>query len=127
MSHFTRLQTRLVEPDYLQQALRDLGHEVRQGPVEVQGYLGTRTAVDFLIPSGTRGFDIGFRQGADGHEVVADWWGIKNLEQEVFLQKLTQRYAYHAVRAQLEKQGFALVDEEQTAEAGLRLTLRRVG
>lgn len=126
MSHFTRLQTRLVQRQHVVQALQDLGYDVRQGGVEIQGYMGTRTAVDFMVPSGTPGYDIGFRQGGDGYEVVADWWGIKDLQQEVFLQRLTQRYAYCAVRRQLEEQGFTLVGEEQTAEEGLRLTLRRV-
>ena len=58
--------------------------------------------------------------------MVADFWGIKNLEQEEFLRNLTQAYARRAVRAQLAEQGFSVAEEVRTAQGGIRLVLRRV-
>ncbi len=126
MSHFTRIQTRLAAREHLMKALQDLGHVAREGRLEIRGFQGIRTTVDIMIPTGTAGYDIGFQKVGDCYEMVADWWGLDTLDQEQFLQQLTRAYAYNAVRAQLDQQGFSLVEEEQTAEQGIRLTLRRV-
>jgi len=126
MSHFTRIQTRLVERQHLLEALRDLGFSPQVGRLEVRGFLGVTRVAEIRIASGTPGYDIGFAQVGDTFEMVADFWGIKNLNQESFLRHLTQAYARRAVRAQLAKQGFSVAEEVQTAQGGIRLVLRRV-
>jgi len=126
MSHFTRIQTRLVERQHLLEALRDLGFSPQVGRLEVRGFLGVTRVAEIRIASGTPGYDIGFAQVGDTFEMVADFWGIKNLNQEAFLRHLTQAYARRAVRAQLAKQGFSVAEEVQTAQGGIRLVLRRV-
>jgi hypothetical protein len=127
MSHFTRIKTQLIERDYLTRALADLGYSWEEGTVEVRGYAGNRAQVDLRVPTRTPGYDIGFQKCGDAYELVADWWGIKDVVREPFLRKLTQRYAYHAARAQLEQQGFALVSEEQSEVGQIHLLLRRMG
>jgi hypothetical protein len=57
---------------------------------------------------------------------VADWWGIRDIKQERFLQQVMQRYACHAARARLEEQGFALVSEEMQQGKRIHLVLRRM-
>ena len=124
MSHFSRIKTRMVERQHLLAALRDLGHTPQEGEVQARGFAGGRAQVEIKIPT-RGGYDIGFRPTAEGYEVVADWWGVRGVKQKDFLQKLQQRYAYHAARAKLEEQGFSLVSEEQ--EGGrIRLVLRRM-
>ena len=125
MSHFTTVQTQMVEAEYLQAALRDLGYTPEPAGV-VRGFAGGSTNAEFRVPSGSKGYDIGFRKTAGRYELVADWWGIRDVKQEELLRRLTQRYAYHAARAKLEAQGFDLVQEEQQEGGRIHLVLRRM-
>lgn len=126
MSHFTRMQTQMVEKTYLQQTLTDLGYACEEGHVEIRGYGGNRTLVDLRVSTKNPGYDIGFRKVGTAYEIVADWWGIRDTKQERFLQQALQRYAYHAARAKLAAQGFALVSEEMQEGERLHLVLRRM-
>lgn len=126
MSHFTRIQTRLVAREHLLGALRDLGFAPQVGRLEIRGFMGVTRVAEIRIASGTPGYDIGFAQVGDTFELVADFWGIQDLRQEEFVQRLTQAYARRAVRAQLAEQGFSVAEEVRTAEGGVRLVLRRV-
>ena len=126
MSHFTRIKTRMVERAHLVAALRDLGHAPEEGQLQARGFGGNRTPVEVRIQTRNSGYDVGFRRTAEGYEVVADWWGVKGIKQNEFLQQLQQRYAYHATRAKLQEQGFALVTEEQQEDGRIRLVLRRL-
>lgn len=125
MSHFTSIKTQIVEKEYLKQALSDLGHGYSEGNVQIRGYQGNRTNVEIKVPTQSSGYDIGFRKSGNAYEVVADWWGIRDIKQEQFLQQLFQRYAYHAARAKLEEQGFSLVSEEVQQGEQIHLVLRR--
>jgi hypothetical protein len=125
MSHFTTIRTQLVETTYLEKALVDLGHTVQRGPVTVNGYMGNTAQADFKIGTANKGYDIGFRRSGPCFELVADWWGIKGIDQGSFVKKLTQRYAYHAAQEALQAEGFSLVEEEQQQDGTLHLVLRR--
>ena len=125
MSHFTTIKTKIVEKEYLKQALSELGHNYQEGNVNIRGYQGIQTPVAIKIPTKNYGYDIGFRQSNNAYEIVADWWGIKDIKQEQFLQQVSQRYAYHAAKAKLEEQGFSLVSEEAKAGDRIHLVLRR--
>ncbi len=125
MSHFSRLQTRLVERDYLRQALCDLGYRPVEGDLEAHGYAGIRARVDLKVVASPAGYDIGFRGTPDGYEVVADWESL-GLDERTWVGQLQQRYAYHATRGRLEAQGFHLV-EERTEAGRIHLLLRRSG
>jgi Protein of unknown function (DUF1257) len=126
MSHFTRMKTQIVEKEYLLQALADLDYACEEGQVDIRGYGGNRMRVDIKIATASHGYDIGFRKTGNAYEIVADWWGIRGINQAQFLQKVMQRYAYHADRAKLEEQGFALVSEEVQQGERLHLILRRM-
>ena len=125
MSHFTSIKTQIVEKEYLKQALSDLKHAYSEGNVQIRGYQGNRTDVEFKIPTNNSGYDIGFRQVGNAYEVVADWWGIRDISQQQFVQQVYQRYAYHAAKAKLEEQGFSLVSEEVQSGERIHLVLRR--
>jgi hypothetical protein len=126
MSHFTRMQTQMVEKVYLMQALADLGYTCQEGQVEIRGYGGNRTRVDLRVVTKNPGYDIGFRKVDNAYEIVADWWGIRDTKREQFLQQVLQRYAYHEARVKLEEQGFALVSEEVQEGERIHLVLRRL-
>ncbi len=126
MSHFTTLATRLVRTDHLKAALADLGLEVEEGELEIRGFGGQRTPVELKVRVDQGAHEVGFRRSGGAFEVVADWYGIRQLDRLRFPRALAQRYAYHATRAELAAQGFDLVAEETTAEGTIHLTVRRM-
>lgn len=126
MSHFTRIRTQMVEKEYITQALQDLGYSCEVGQVEIRGYGGQRTSVEIRMSTSSPGYHIGFRKSGETYELVADWWGIEEIQKDAFVQQLTQRYAYHATRAKLEEQRFSLVTEDVDQEGRLHLVLRRM-
>jgi hypothetical protein len=125
MSHFTTLQTQISHGPYLITALQNLGYRPEEGRVYVKGYGGSRTPVDIRIPSKAFGYDVGFRKEGSHYVCVADWFGVRGIQQETFLQTLTQQYASIAVKDQLASQGFALAEEKQV-EGRIHLVLRRM-
>ena len=125
MSHFTRLKTKMTVREHLTGALEDLGYRCQEGDVEIRGYDGNRTKVQIRVPTANVGYDIGFTESGGSYALIADWWGIQDVQPEAFVRDLTKRYAYRAARATLEEQGFALVDEEVAEDGRLHLTLRR--
>lgn len=124
MSHFSRIQTALMEKEYLLMALKDLGMEYQEGDLSIKGFAG-KMKVDIRV-SLPLSYDIGFRKGANGYELVADWFGVRGIQRDQFLKQLKQRYAYHVTRSKLEKQGFTLVEEEVKETGQIRLLLRRM-
>ena len=125
MSHFARLNTKMTVREYLTGELEDLGYQYEEGDVEIRGYGGNRTRVQIRVPTANAGYDIGFTESGGSYALIADWWGIEDVQPEAFVRDLTKRYAYRAARATLEEQGFALVDEEVAEDGRLHLTLRR--
>lgn len=128
MSHFTRLRTKLVERRFLLAALDDLGLAHEEGDLSVRGLGGATTRAEIRAPTSDPRFDIGFVASGDGggYEIVADWWGVKDWTQDDLVASLTRRYAYHAARESLEREGFGLVTEEQQADGRIHLVLRRM-
>ena len=126
MSHFTRVKTQMVEKEFIVKALQDLEYAYEEGSVEIRGYGGNRDRVEIRVPTSNSGYDIGFRKAGNVYEMVADWWGIRDIKQEQFVQQLIQRYSYHATRAKLEEQGFSLVTEENQQDGQIHLVLRRM-
>ena len=125
MSHFTRLKTKMTVREHLTGALEDLGYRCQEGDVEIRGYDGNRTKVQIRVPTANAGYDIGFTESGGSYALIADWWGIEDVQPEAFVRDLTKRYAYRAARATLEEQGFDLVGEEVAEDGRLHLTLRR--
>jgi len=126
MSHFTKIKTRLVNREYLLKALKDLGYQPEEGEVEIQGYANQKQKVCIKIRTANPGYDIGFVREGKEYKLVADWYGIKDVTPEEFLKRLYQRYAYHAVKDRMERQGFEMVEEEHKEDDRIRLLLRRV-
>ena len=116
----------MVEKAFLLKALADLGHAPQDGNVEVRGYLGIRTIVEVKIATQNPDYDIGFHKIGENYQCVADWFGLREMDQTKFIEQITQRYSYHAARAKLEEQGFALTSEETQKDGRIHLVLRRM-
>lgn len=133
MSHFTILKTQIVDIDALVKALADLGfmqvevHPIAQGLYGYQGDLRPETAEviirrEFIGPASN---DIGFKRTPGGSfDAIISEYDRREYSQE-WLNRLLQRYAYHAARAKLEAQGFDLVAEETEEDGRIHLVLRR--
>jgi hypothetical protein len=125
MSHFSKIKTQITDKRYLLQALDELGFQYDSGKLQVGGFLEQKMDVDILIRIPLSN-DIGLRTNGGIYEVVADWAGVHGLSQKDFIERLTQRYAYHAAKSQLEEQGFTLVEETVQNTGQIRLVLRRM-
>jgi hypothetical protein len=125
MSHFSQIKTQIRNLTSLEAALTDLGIDWKSGPKEVRGYRGqTQTAAVTIEQE--NGYDLGFTWNGKEYEMVADlqfWqqpWPVEH-----FLNKVTQRYAYHTVVSETAKQGFQVAEQKQNADGSLRLVVQR--
>lgn len=124
MSHFTKIATKLVDGDFIKDALVAMGYEPISTGSGVKGWQGQRTGADFKIaPAGSR-HEIGFVRGPGGYEVVADWYSM-SLRQGEFVSELTRQYALGATKATLARQGYQLAEESTSQDGVVRLVLTR--
>ena len=126
MSHFTTVKTRIVSKEHLKKALDDMEMAYQEGQVSVRGYNGQTTSVEIRVPTKNQGYDLGFRKQADTYELVADWYGIKDINQDNLLQQLNQRYAYNVAKDQLESQDFTIVEETVEQDQTIHISVRRM-
>lgn len=125
MSHFSQIKTQIRSLPALQAALTDLGLPWHSGSQEVRGFRGQTQTAQVVVPQ-ENGYDIGFRWNGTEYELVADlefWQQAWSVDR--FLNKVTQRYAYHAVLQSATEQGFQLQTTEQQADGSVKLVLQR--
>jgi len=123
MSHFTKVQTKITDLLFLKKAISDMDLAYEEGKLKAKGWLWKREKADLIIPTKS-GYDIGFRFNGETYDIVADWDSIKDVDQETFVNTLSQRYAYNVVKETLAQQGF-LLTEEQVKNGNINLTLSR--
>lgn len=126
MSHFTTLATRIASKEHLLKALDQLGVQYEEGDLEIRGYEGIRANVEIRIPTSDPDYQLGFRRKGDLYELVADWYGVKDVKKEEFLGRITQRYAYLVALDLLAEQDFSVVEENVRNDNTIHLTLRRM-
>lgn len=114
MSHFTTIKVKIKNGEFLHQVLQELGYQVECNTT-VRGYLGDTTQAEYVIRQPNR-YDLGFRRKGENYELVADFWGAK-INQQAFVNKITQKYAHKTLMATVQEQGFN-VEEEETLEDG---------
>ncbi|HOX37297.1 MAG TPA: DUF1257 domain-containing protein [Candidatus Brocadiia bacterium] len=122
MSHFTRIRTKLRNPEYLRQAIGAMGFtEISQSGV-VLGHGGQKEKADIIARVGAG--QVGFRKKGDSYEIVADWW-IVGRDGEDFTSELTRTYAQQAVIAESKKQGFQIQKTEKLKDGSMRIVVER--
>ena len=127
MSHFTKVHTKITDLVCLKQAIADLGYTCEEGAVEVRGYRSARERADLVIRTGSS-YDVGLRKVGEGYELVADWWGVETgtgIPQDQFVNRLTQRYAFHKVVGEAKKQGFAVAEVENQTDQTIKVVVRK--
>lgn len=125
MSHFTTVETKITNLARLETVLAELGFRCSKAEagqvVHARGYLGQKTAAQLVIHA-SKTYDIGVNVDASTGNAtfVADWEYVEmtaGYNQLEFTQKVTQRYAYHTVKEEVQKRGYTL-EEETTDAAG---------
>jgi hypothetical protein len=125
MSHFSNIKTQIRNLASLQSALTDLGVDWKHGPSSVRGYQGQTHTAEVVIAQ-ENDYDIGFSWNGKEYELVADlqyWqqaWSVDG-----FLNRVTQRYAYHTVRNEASKQGFEVAEQHKNQDGSIRLVMQR--
>ncbi|MGB8698320.1 MAG: DUF1257 domain-containing protein [Thermosynechococcaceae cyanobacterium] len=125
MSHFSQIKTQIRNLPALQSALSDLGLTWKQGPEPVRGSQGQTQTAELVVDQ-NNGYDIGFRWTGQEYELVADldfWQQAWSVDR--FLNKVTQRYAYHTVLSTASAQGFQVAQEANQADGSIRLVVQR--
>jgi Protein of unknown function (DUF1257) len=134
MSHFTKLRTQITDIDGLVKALADADFkkvEVHETAQSLHGYRGdvrpqTAEVIVRRKYVGRSSNDIGFKRQADGtFEAIISQYDRQKYSQ-AWLNRLTQRYAYHVALVKLAEQGFDLMVEVAEEGERIHLVLRRM-
>lgn len=125
MSHFSNIKTKIRNLTSLKAALDDVGIDWKSGPSKVRGYQGQTVTADVVVEQ-NNDYDIGFSWNGSEYELIADlqYWQ-QPLTVQGFLNQVTQRYAYHTVVNEANKQGFALAQQQQHQDGSIRLVVQR--
>ena len=125
MSHFSQIKTQIRNLDSLQAALTELGIDWEAGPRKVRGYRGQTRNAEITIEQ-DNGYDLGFSWNGHEYELVADlqYWN-QPLTVNGFLQRVTQRYAYHTIVQETARQGFQVTEQQQNKDGSIRLLVQR--
>lgn len=125
MSHFSKIKTTLKDLTLLKKALTDLSVNWDTEVKQIRGYKNQNDFANLVI-SQNNNYDIGFSWNGFEYQLVADlqfWqqpWSV-----ELFLDKVSQRYAYHSIVESTEKQGFKAIEEVSLEDSSIQLTLQR--
>ena len=125
MSHFSKIQTSLKDLDLLKKSLSDLSIQWEPELNRVRGYKDQTTFANLVI-SQDNNYDIGFSWNGFEYQLVADiqfWqqpWSI-----ELFLDRVSQKYAYNSIIESTSKQGFQTVNETVQEDGSIKLTLQK--
>ncbi len=135
MSAYTTFATRLVSAEHLATALGDLGFaagEIHRTPQTLHGWMGDARAqrAEVIVRRehlGESSNDLGFARASDGSfvAIVSEYDRDQCGFDARWMERLTQRYAYHVARERLEAQGFDLVEERVDDADTIRMVLRR--
>jgi Protein of unknown function (DUF1257) len=125
MSHFSQIKTQIRNLEGLKSALADLGLEWKSDAAPVRGYQGQTETAQVVIEQ-SNGYDVGFAWNGQEYALVADmqFWQL-NHSVDHFLRQVTQRYAYHTVKATTQQQGFQVTEEQTQQDGSIRLVLQR--
>ena len=124
MSHFSKIQTSLKDLDLLKKSLSDLSIQWEPELNRVRGYKDQTTFANLVIRQDNN-YDIGFSWNGFEYQLVADiqfWqqpWSI-----ELFLDRVSQKYAYNSIVESTSKQGFQTVNETVQEDGSINYTAK---
>lgn len=127
MSHFSTVKTKMEDLDCALGAIEDLGYTVERADegveITVAGYSSQGQNVVAAIRLDDS-YDIGVRHDTVT-SFVADWWGVKGITQEKFLDDVGQKYSHNKVKSELLSRGYTVSEEETEKDGTIRMRVRR--
>ena len=135
MSHFSRIQTRISNKEYLKEALKKLNYSIRENSI-CKGYQGNTIHADIVIDLPNTNYNLAFVNNGKSFDLVADWYGISEMNSSSIISevnkeikkienKIKQEYAYNSTIEKLSEQGFS-IDEEARENGEIRIKLTRI-
>lgn len=136
MSHFSIIKTTIKNKEHLIAALKKTNYQFQVGDFKCNGYNNQKINVEILITLPNTEYNLGFRENNGYFELIADWYGINNInsnqllgelkdEIKIIENKIKQEYAYNTTIKKLEEQGFD-VDEELRENGEIHIKLSRL-
>jgi hypothetical protein len=92
MSLFTKCNSSIDDAGCLVKALKNLGYPPEKGG-NLRGHAESCTLVDFRFTPAPDSFQVGFRKEGRRYVCIADWFGVRGIQQQKFMETLTQEYA----------------------------------
>lgn len=136
MSHYSKIETQIMEKESLLKALHDLGYtdiEMHDQAQNLFGYQGDVRPEQaniiirrkFISPESN---DVGFKLTAEGtYEAIVSEYDQELLGKD-WVGRVSQNYAEHAVVSKLEQQGFSVAEKKvDPIPKKVHLVLRRGG
>lgn len=119
MSHLTKINTTIRDESLLKQTLSDLALDWKQ----LNDFDNSKST--YLI-SQSNNVDLRFIWNGQHYDLVTDvqFWK-QSIPVELFLNKLSQRYAYNSIISRGQKIGFESIKEIHDIEGVMTITLRR--
>jgi hypothetical protein len=123
LSHYSHVKTKISDQECLLKALTDLGFgkdkvKVHETAQKLEGYQGDKRqqTAEVIIPRKyvqSAANDIGFKKQADGtfQAYISDY--DKSKYNNDWLGKLSQRYAYHKLKEEVESGGLYIESESE--------------
>ena len=119
MSHLSMIMTKMVSAQHIIRALKDMGFSD----------VWTRHDDEIVIPANKNGITktpVRFTRMKDGpFKAQLTNFDLRKLN-PTWMQKLTQRYAYHVAMDTLKEQNFEMIEESVEHGNTIHLTLRRM-
>jgi len=125
MSHFSRIKTIIKDLDLLKQTLNDLSIEWKDGASEIRGYRNQKYKADLVINQ-ENNIDIGFCWKDNSYELTADiaFWD-QPVSIDLYLNKISQRYAFNKILGQTTQSGFELVNTNNNVDGSMTIVLEK--
>lgn len=133
MSHITKIKTKIKNLITLKKTLDelDINYNDDINNIKVKSWNNKKIEGEFVleITTGTP-YNIGVVLDAKSntYEFVADWWGIETytgLNQEQYMSKISQKYAYSTIMDKVNEKGYNLISENTDEKGNIKLVLRK--
>lgn len=122
MSKFVQINTTLQDLSMIKTSLDDLHIEYKEDQQYNHRYSRFKGQVPILVQH--KRLEFGLRKTEEEtYEVIGDDMQLKGIRS--LMKGVQQRYAYHKVKAETEKAGFVLVEENVGRDNVIRMTVRR--
>ena len=124
MSHLSSMKTSFQKLIYLEKALTKLNIRYNRKHFEKE-HTPAGAQINLIIPQSNH-YDLEFAWNGNSYELVVDvsFWA-QRYPIEIFLEKVTQKYAMENLVGESQKQGFQVINSQKNLEGVTELLVER--